>query len=97
MYDLRSCIGVRPHVAPLTRRTTASLRSEPPGLAPGIHAWYIIAGVLLVAMALAGTLLKRLPLTTSLLYLLVGVALGPWGAGLIRLDPVRSRRRCSSG
>src|SRR5688572_33278580 len=41
-------------------------------------------------MALAGTLVKRLPLTTSLLYLLVGVALGPWGFGLIRLDPVRS-------
>ena len=41
-------------------------------------------------MALGGTRLKRLPLTTSLLYLLVGVALGPWGFGMIRLDPVRS-------
>src|SRR5688500_13531723 len=41
-------------------------------------------------MALAGTRLKRLPLTTSLLYLLVGVALGPWAFGLIRLGPVRS-------
>ena len=40
-------------------------------------------------MALAGTLLKRLPLTTAVLYLLAGVALGPWGAGLIRIDPVR--------
>ncbi len=52
--------------------------------------WYIVAGVLLVGMALAGTLVKRLPLTTSLLYLLVGVALGPWGFGLITLDPLRS-------
>ena len=51
--------------------------------------WYIIAGGLLVAMALAGTLLKRLPLTTAVLYLLAGVALGPWGAGLIRIDLVR--------
>src|SRR5688500_16574536 len=41
-------------------------------------------------MALSGTLLKRLPLTTALLYLLVGAALGPGGAGLIRLHPVRS-------
>ena len=41
-------------------------------------------------MALSGTLLKRLPLTTALLYLLVGAALGPWGAGLIRLHPVHS-------
>src|SRR5687767_12035763 len=40
-------------------------------------------------MALVGTRLKRLPLTTALLYLLVGVALGPWGVGLIRVDPVR--------
>ena len=40
-------------------------------------------------MALAVTRLKRLPLTTSLLYLLVGMALGPLGFGLIRLDPLR--------
>lgn len=40
-------------------------------------------------MALAGTLVRRLPLTASLLYLAVGVALGPWGAGLIRLDAIR--------
>jgi NhaP-type Na+/H+ or K+/H+ antiporter len=53
-------------------------------------AWYVVAGCLLVTMALAGTLVKRLPLTTSLLYLLAGVALGPWGAGLVRVDPVRA-------
>src|SRR5687768_67018 len=40
-------------------------------------------------MALAGTLVRRLPLTASLLYLAVGVALGPWGAGLIRVDAIR--------
>src|SRR5687768_2425331 len=50
--------------------------------------WYIVVGSLLVAVALAGTMLKRLPLTTSLLYLLVGVGLGPWGLNLIRIDPV---------
>ena len=48
-----------------------------------------MAGLLLVAMALGGTVLKRLPLTTSLLYLLVGLGLGHWGLGWIRLDPVR--------
>ena len=52
--------------------------------------WYILVGLLLLGMAMAGTLVKRLPLTTSLLYLLVGVALGPWGFGLITLDPLRS-------
>ena len=50
--------------------------------------WYIIVGGLLVAVALAGTVLKRLPLTTALVYVLVGVGLGPWGLGLIRFDPV---------
>jgi NhaP-type Na+/H+ or K+/H+ antiporter len=39
-------------------------------------------------MALAGTLVRRLPLTASLLYLVVGVALGPVGTGLIRMDPI---------
>ena len=52
--------------------------------------WYIVVGVLLVGMALAGSVLKRLPLSAALLYLLAGVALGPLGAGLIRLDLVRS-------
>ena len=52
--------------------------------------WYIAIGLLLIGMALAGTRVQRLPLTTSLLYLAVGVALGPWGAGWIRFDPVAS-------
>ena len=40
-------------------------------------------------MALSGSVLKRLPLSTSMLYLAVGFGLGPHGFGLIRLDPVR--------
>ena len=52
--------------------------------------WYIIVGVLLLGMALLGTSIKRLPLTTSLLYLIVGMVLGPWGFGLIRVDPLGS-------
>ena len=64
-------------------------RRRPPERPLNFTAWYIIAGLLLVAMALAGTVLKRLPLTTSLLYLLVGLGLGHWGLGWIRLDPVR--------
>ena len=35
------------------------------------------------------TVLKRLPLTTSLLYLVVGILLGPFFLGLIQLDPVQ--------
>jgi NhaP-type Na+/H+ or K+/H+ antiporter len=47
--------------------------------------WFIVVGALLIAMALGGSLLKRLPLSTSLLYLVVGFALGRFGLG--RLDP----------
>ena len=52
-------------------------------------AWFLIAGALLVGMALAGSILKRLPLTASMFYLGIGALLGPWGAGLISLDAVR--------
>ena len=51
-------------------------------------AWFVIAGTLLVLMALASTLVRRLPLSAPILYLAVGAALGPLGAGMIRLDPV---------
>lgn len=52
------------------------------------NVWFVIIGVLLVSMALAGTVLKRLPLTTSILYLLLGFGLGASGVGLIRLDAI---------
>ena len=54
-----------------------------------INVWFAIVGALLVLMALWGAALKRLPLTTSLLYLVVGVALGPLAFGLIRFDPLQ--------
>src|SRR5688500_11513460 len=50
--------------------------------------WFTIVGVLLVVMAAAGSRVERLPITTALVYLVVGVALGPLGAGLITLDPI---------
>lgn len=48
--------------------------------------WFLVIGVLLVLMAVAGSVLKRLPLSTSMLYLGVGFALGPYGVGLLRVD-----------
>ena len=47
--------------------------------------WALIAGVIFTVMALSGTLLKRLPLSTSMLYLLVGFVVGP--AGFALLEP----------
>jgi NhaP-type Na+/H+ or K+/H+ antiporter len=43
--------------------------------------------VLLITMALSGTLLSRLPLSTAMLYLAVGAGLGPMGLGLLAADP----------
>ncbi len=50
--------------------------------------WFLIAGTLFVLMALAGTLLKRLPLSTSIVYLTAGYSIGPNGLNLLRLDSV---------
>jgi len=50
--------------------------------------WTLIIGVLLISMALSGTLLKRLPLSTALLYLAVGYGLGPAGLALMAPDPL---------
>ena len=50
--------------------------------------WCVIAGGVLILMALAGSVLKRLPLTASMFYLGLGAALGPFGAGLLRVDPL---------
>ena len=49
---------------------------------------FVVAGALLITMALSGSVLRRLPLTTSMLYLAVGFALGSHGAGLFDLDPI---------
>jgi len=50
--------------------------------------WTLIIGALLISMALSGTLLKRLPLSTALLYLAAGYGLGPAGLALMAPDPL---------
>ncbi|MDQ3069680.1 MAG: cation:proton antiporter [Acidobacteriota bacterium] len=54
--------------------------------------WFVIAGILLISVALSGTVLKRLPLTASMFYLGAGALLGPWGAGLLNLDVIDDAR-----
>lgn len=49
--------------------------------------WAIIIGALLTTMALSASLLKRLPLSMAMLYLAVGVALGPAGWAMLMPDP----------
>jgi NhaP-type Na+/H+ or K+/H+ antiporter len=52
--------------------------------------WFVVVGVLLIGMALAGTVLKRLPMTAAMFYLAAGALLGPWGVGLLRIDAVEN-------
>lgn len=47
---------------------------------------YLLAGLLFILMALSGSVLKRLPLTTSLIYLGLGIAVGNRGLDLIEID-----------
>lgn len=48
--------------------------------------WFLIVGGMFVAMGVASSLFKRLPLTGAMLYLAAGVALGPSTGGLLDLD-----------
>lgn len=50
--------------------------------------WYFVAAVVLCAMAIAATLVRRLPLSTSMLYLPIGWVLGPHGVNAIQLHLV---------
>lgn len=45
--------------------------------------WSLIIGALLITMALAGTLLRRLPLSTAMLYLAAGFGIGPAGLAVL--------------
>jgi NhaP-type Na+/H+ or K+/H+ antiporter len=50
--------------------------------------WALVAGAILLTMALLGTLLERLPLSPGILYLALGYALGPAGWALMAPDPL---------
>lgn len=48
--------------------------------------WVALAGALLLVVGLATAYVKRLPFSTSLVYLLLGVALGPRGFDVVAYD-----------
>jgi sodium/hydrogen antiporter len=45
-------------------------------------------GALFLLMALAHPVVQRLPITTTMVYLVIGIALGPWWQDVIRVDPI---------
>jgi NhaP-type Na+/H+ or K+/H+ antiporter len=50
--------------------------------------WFLIIGAVLLFMALTAARIKRLPLSTAIVYLCVGVALGPSFANQFHFNPV---------
>ena len=53
---------------------------------PDPEFYYLLVGGLLLFMAIAGTLVDRLPLTAGVAYLVVGIAIGPQGWRFVDLD-----------
>lgn len=48
--------------------------------------WMGVVGGLLLLVALSSAYLRRLPVSTAFLYMILGVAFGPLGLGLLRVD-----------
>ena len=46
----------------------------------------VIFGALLIAKTLGNSFIARLPLSSAMLYLAAGVAIGPWGWDIFELD-----------
>ena len=51
--------------------------------------WFALVGALLLVIGVASTLLKRVPVTSAMLYLGVGLLLGPTGVDAFRFNPLR--------
>ncbi|OXI78064.1 cation transporter [Burkholderia sp. AU33423] len=54
--------------------------------------WYLIVGAVLMGMGVATSALRHLPVSSAMIYLVLGVLLGPAGAGLLDLDLERDAR-----
>ncbi|MDQ3131994.1 MAG: sodium:proton antiporter [Acidobacteriota bacterium] len=53
--------------------------------------WMALSGALLLFMGLSSAYLRRLPITTSAIYLALGLAISPIGFDLIRIDIIESK------
>lgn len=51
--------------------------------------WFMLVGGLLLVMGLTSTLLKRSPVTSSMIYLAVGVIVGPTVLNLFHFNPIK--------
>lgn len=51
--------------------------------------WFILIGVLLLGMGLTGESFRRLPVTSAMVYLAVGVIIGPTVLGFFHFNPLK--------
>ena len=51
--------------------------------------WFILIGALLLAMGLIPATLKRLPITSAIIYLVVGIVVGPMILNLFHFNPLK--------
>ncbi|MFN7123525.1 MAG: cation:proton antiporter [Hydrogenophaga sp.] len=51
--------------------------------------WFLFVGALLIVMGVTPTLLKRLPITPAMLYLAVGLLMGPTVLGAFSFNPLK--------
>jgi len=91
-----ACVNMESRRPCLHPRTSLSGRFDPSNFQEHPHienplsfaVWSVVIGALLTVMALSSTLLKRLPLSTAMLYLGAGVILGPLGWALLTPSPL---------
>jgi NhaP-type Na+/H+ or K+/H+ antiporter len=50
--------------------------------------WFLLVGSLMLVMGLATALVRRLPVTSAIFYLAVGLLVGPTGFGLFHFNPL---------
>lgn len=62
-------------------------RSGIPGMT--VILWFLVVGILLIAVGLISPLIERYPISTSNIYFVVGLLLGPAALGLLSWDAVR--------
>jgi len=55
----------------------------------GISFWFLLVGGLLLAMGLTAPLIKRIPATSAIIYLCVGLIVGPTGLALFHINPLQ--------
>ena len=52
-------------------------------------AWFLLVGGLLLTMGLTTPVIKRLPITSAMIYLAVGILVGPMVLGLFHFNPLK--------